>query len=485
MTYVVRLSGTVSTKSSRTRRRFVHRLEQNIRDALDRSGVDYEFESDWSRLFVHSSDERVGEILATVAGVQSVRPSHRSEWTTIDDIVERGAELFAEKVADKTFAVRARRVGPRDQFDFDSMAIQRRLGAVLDERAASVDLDDPEVEASLEIHRDCVYFYDHDIPGPGGLPVGVEGRTLALVSGGFDSAVAAWSMLKRGVALDFLFFNLGGPPHERGVRQVIGDLAERWAHGYEPKLHVVDFRPILADLKVNVPGKYWQVLLKRLMMRAADLVVEDLGCPAMITGEAMGQVSSQTLANLAAIEAPIAAPILRPLVGYNKEEIIAIARRVGVHDVAEKVPEFCALQGGPPVTSTTEGRLDEQEANIDFGLLERMTDERRIEDLRELVDSDDEALDVRIGEVPENAAVLDLRSESKFESWHFPDAMHVPFETALEQHAMLPQEPTWVLYCEVGLKSALVAEKMRQAGFDAFSFRGGVPKLRKACKQPG
>jgi thiamine biosynthesis protein ThiI len=482
-TYLVRLSGTVSTKATGTRRRFLDRLEANIRDALERFDIDYQFEGNWSRVFVEAADPRVPELLSRICGVQSVRPSHGANWSSMDEIVELGAELFADRVPGKTFAVDAQRVGQREKFPFDSVDVNYALGSVLDEAGGEVDLDDPDLEVPLEIHHDQVYFYDRDLPGPGGLPIGVEGRALALVSGGFDSAVAAWLMLKRGVALDFVFCNLGGPAHEQGVRSVIGALEEKWLHGYQADLHVVDFRPLLADLKVEVEGQYWQVVLKRLMMRAGDQIARRHGgYSALITGESIGQVSSQTLGNLAAIEDPIASPIFRPLASWNKEDIVELTRELGLHERAEQVSEFCALDGGKPVTNTNASRLDDQEANLDLSMLERLVDDRRTEPLREL-SAEETELDVQIEHVPDQAALLDLRSEQQYERWHGPEAMNVPFETAIDQYQMLPREPTWVLYCEVGLKSALIAEKMNQHGFDAYSFRGGVPRLKKWLDQ--
>jgi len=477
-TYLLRLSGTVSTKSPRTRKRFVGRLEDNLRDALDRRGVDYDLDREWSRMFVHSDDDRTPELLARVPGVQSVRPSHVADYGSLEDIVEFGTDLFADRVDGRTFAVQARRVGQREQFAFDSMDVQRRLGALLDEAGGTVDLEDPEIPVRLEVHGDRVCFYVRDLPGPGGLPIGTEGRALALISGGFDSAVAAWLMLKRGVALDFVFFNLGGPAHLQGVHSVLGHLEATWIHGHRAELHVVDFRPLLAELKVDVPGKYWQVVLKRLMFRAADRIARTRDDYEMlISGEAIGQVSSQTLGNLAAIQAPIRTPLMRPLAGYNKEQIVELARQTDLHDRAEQVSEFCALEGGKPVTNTNADRLDDQESRLDLSLIETLTDDRRVEDLREL--ETDDQLDVQIDHLPDGAALLDVRSEAKDNHWQADDAMHIPFATAIEQYPMLPDQPTWVLYCEVGLKSALLAEKMRRAGFEAYSFDGGAPTLKQ------
>lgn len=478
-TYVVRLSGTISTKATRTRKRFNRRLVGNIRDALERRKIDFELRNEWNRMFVDSPDDRTGEVLRRIFGVQGVRPSEAVEWDSLEELVDEGRRRYADRVDGRTFGVSSRRVGQRDRFSCTSVDINRELGTALDEAGGEVDLDDPDVEVRLEVHPNRVFFFDEELAGPGGLPVGTEGRALALVSGGFDSAVAAWKMLKRGVALDFVFFNLAGPAHERGVREVIGRLAEDWIAGYDPVIHLVDFRPLLAELKTRVADQYWQVVLKRLMLESAAEIAGEGEASGLVTGEAIGQVSSQTLPNLAAIEGPIGLPVLRPLLGENKEEIVERARDIGVHDAAEQVPEFCGLAGGKPVTDTTAERIDRHRADLGAELLGELTAERRSLPLLEFAASDDEGESVQLESLPEEAALLDLRDEEAYESWHPPEAMHVPFETAAEQYLMLPEEPTWVLYCEVGLKSAFVAEKMRAAGFDAHSFRGGVPKLRK------
>ena len=481
--YLLRFSGTISTKSPQTRKQFQQRLERNIRDALDRREVDYDLRREWDRLFVETDDERAGEILQTVFGLQSIRPSVTESWESIDDIVTLGHALFAEQVEGRSFGVNTRRVGQRGQYPFDSNDVNVALGRALDEEGGRVDLDDPEIWVRLEIHGDEVYFFVEDLAGPAGLPLGVEGRALGLISGGFDSAVAAWQMLKRGVGLDFVFFNLGGPPHVRGVRRVMSEVSDRWIHGDDPTLNIVDFRPLLAELKSRVSSSYWQVVLKRLMMRSAQRIARQEGHPALVTGEAIGQVSSQTLPNLAAIEAGVDIPILRPLVGYNKEDIIGQAREIELHRVTKGIPEFCALQGGKPVTSTTAGKLDGQEERMNLELVDVLTDDRIAESVRRLADSTEEEPDVQVDAIPPEATAVDLRPEVAYERWHYPDALHVPFETALDQHALLPPQPTYLLYCDVGLKSALIAEKMQRAGFDAHSFRGGVPKLKKALEK--
>lgn len=481
-TNILRLSGELCIKSPQVRSRFQDRMVHNIREALERAGIEYTLHRHWSRFDVESDDERAAEILARIYGVEGVIPATCYPWETLEDILDLGEERYIEDVEGKKFAVRARRVGNRTNIPFKSGDVKRQLGARLFEASAGVDLDHPEMAVSLEVREKNVFFLEEELPGPAGLPMGTEGKALCLMSGGFDSAVAAWMMQKRGIDLDFLFFNLGGPAHERGVRDVTKQLCELWSNGYAAKLHVVDFRSLVAEMKENVRGSYWQLLLKRLMMRAAHLICAEKGYPAMITGESAGQVSSQTLMNLAAIQQPIPTPILRPLVGLNKMDIIDLARHIGTAEISEKVPEFCALEGGQPVTNGTPKNLDIEEARVSSTLLETLVEKRQIHNVFEMA-SGDEIVDVEVTRIPEDAVVLDLRTRVADNAWSYPDSVHLPFEKAIENVAFLPQEGTYLLCCEVGLKSAFLAEQMRRAGFEAFSFRGGTNALKRHQKK--
>src|SRR5688572_30544808 len=168
-------------------------------------------------------------------------------------------------------------------------------------------------------------------------------------------------MLKRGIALDYVFCNLGGDAYERAVVQVGKAIADDWSYGTKPHLHVVDFAPVLDELRAKTRASYWQVVLKRLMYRAACLVAAERNAEAIITGEAVGQVSSQTLSNLRAIESVATLPVLRPLIGFDKEEIIERAKMIGTASLSEQVKEYCAIAPGNPVTAATIRRVDEEE----------------------------------------------------------------------------------------------------------------------------
>lgn len=481
--FVLRIAGEVCIKSRHTRRRFQKRLRRNIRQALDSAGIEYELVDNWFRLDVRTQDPRAGVICSRIFGLRSVRPATCHPYETIDDIVRLGVALRSKDVEGGIrFAVRAKRVGPRDKIPFTSLDLAKELGAGLYAAGGKVDLTTPEVTVGVEIREGEVFFFDEDIEGPGGLPLGTEGRALLLISGGFDSAVAGWLLMRRGIELDFLFFNLGGPAHEAGAQAITRRLVADWSAGYDPVFHSVDFRPVVADMKEKVRGTWWQLLLKRLMMRTASELCSGHHYPVMITGESAGQVSSQTLHNLASITAPIEVPILRPLVGFNKEEITQRARHIGTYDLSAGNPEFCALDGGRPVTKSRPRELSRQEMRTDAALLQIMLGRRSSTKVSALEDNL-EVIEAEIDSVPEGAVVIDVRNDADRAGWAWPESIHMPFERAIDSAPLLPVGPTYVFYCEVGLKSAFLAEGLRSGGHEAFGFRGGTHGLKRYQKR--
>ncbi len=495
MTYVHVLSygGELSVKARGTRNRFSERLARNLADALTGAGLEHQIQRTWSRIYVESPSAggaevsaggaevsaRVAEVASRVFGVKAIQVAERRPWEGLDDLLRTGEEIFAPAVAGKTFAVRVRRGGRNQKLPFRSPEVERRLGALLVPGAAGVDLTQPQVEARVELRRGDAYFSHRRIAGPGGLPLGTGGRALALISGGFDSAVAAWLMLRRGVMLDYLFLNLGGDGHRDAVLRVVKTLADDWSHGTSPRLHMVDFRPRVEDIQSSCPQALWQVVLKRQMLRAADAVARLTRSAAVVTGEAIGQVSSQTLQNLVVISAVTEIPVLRPLVTSRKEEILELARRIGTHDLCAGVPEHCALTPGRPETHAKPRRTAEVEARLDPGRLAALVEARAVFDLRALDLGKLSAPDLEVDAVPEGAVVLDLRSAPAYKSWHYPGALRLDYAAALTAHRSFDPEPTYLIYCEVGLKSAHLAELMHRAGYRAHHFRGGLKHLMR------
>jgi tRNA uracil 4-sulfurtransferase len=479
---LVRLGGEVTIKSRRTRTAFLRRLERNMSDALAGADIAHRIEPVWGRMFVRAASPMALPVLARVFGISSLSQVEREVPAELHAIVQAATSHFTEAVRGRTFAVRARRTG---KHDFSSKDVEQQVGAALAGHAAGVDLTNPEVTAFIEVRETSAYFFSDRVAGAGGLPLGVEGRAIALLSGGYDSAVAAWLLLKRGVALDYVFCNLGGDAYERAVVHVAKVLADGWSYGTRPRLHVVDFADVLRDLREKARDAYWQVVLKRLMYRAAEMVATERSAEAIITGEAIGQVSSQTLTNLRSIEEIATLPVLRPLIGFDKEEIIARARHIGTAALSEQVKEYCAIAPGYPVTAASIARVDAEEQRLDLSVLQRAVAGRRRLDLRALTPSDLAAPYLFVDTVPDDAVVIDCRPAAQYSAWHLKGARHVEEWELLRDFRRFEKEPTYVLYCAHGIQTAYLAERMQRHGYEAYSFRGGLRGVMKYAQQKG
>ncbi len=466
---MLRLAGEVTTKSNRTRSQFHQRLVKNLRDALSDVEGDVEIERRWNRLFVRGPDRSILDPLGRVFGLSTYSEIEGTCPPSVDAIVECGERLFGERVAGRRFAVQARRSG---EHDFDSYDVQRDLGAALNP-GAEVDLDHPEVTVYVEVREDRAYLYSEKVEAGRGLPLGVQGKALALVSGGFDSVVAAWMTLRRGVDVDYLFCNLGGGAYRRMVLEVTKEVADRWSYGTRPDLHVVDFTAVQEELRRSVEESYWQVVLKRLMYRAGSAVAGEAGAEALVTGESIGQVSSQTLKNLRAIDGVADLPVLRPLVGFDKEQIIDRSRRIGTFELSARVREYCAMVPGRPVTAASPDRAGEAEASLDPDVLERAVAERKTFELRGLTESEIASGHLFIDRIPEGASVLDTRPQREYDERHWPGSERRDFRRLQEEFDELDQEQTYVLVCSKGHKTAHLAEEMQEAGYEAYSLQGG------------
>jgi thiamine biosynthesis protein ThiI len=471
---LLRFSGEIATKAKPTRARFEARLLRNVRDALRATGVTARISRSRNRVFVDTRDGRAADALSRVFGVQSLAVATVHPAEKLDELVRTAYEQFHEAVVGKRFAVRVRRVGDRSKIKLGSRAIECALGAALLPHAARVDLDDPEAVVSVELNESCAYLCAEERRGPAGLPLGIEGGAIALLSGGFDSAVAAWQMLRRGVRLDYLFCNLGGRTHELGVLRVAKVLAERWSYGDFPHLHAIDFEAVAAEIRATTKPRYWQLILKRQMLRASEVVAAQCRAEALVTGDAVGQVSSQTLSNLAAISVATALPILRPLVGANKDEIIRLAEQIGTAPLSAVIAECCSMAASRPATSSRVSVIEAEEALLDPAILEHAIANRCVFDLRSLDLESRGIPELDVDAIADDVAVIDLRSRTAFASWHWPGALQLDFDRALVAYRSFARDQRYLLYCEFGLKSAHLAERMRQSSFDASNFRGGL-----------
>ena len=316
----------------------------------------------------HPQPEVVRERAQRVCGVASVALGYRTASTlagmqgVIGRLVE-GREF-------RSFRITARRAFKT--YPMTSVELNRALGAFVLERVATrVDLEHPEVEIVVEVLPDEAFVSLDRRPGPGGLPVGSGGTVVSLLSGGIDSPVAAWRMLKRGCRVVFVHFH--SVPYlpatsQAKVRALVERLTE-WQ--YESRLFLVPFGEIQREVVLSVPGPARVVVYRRLMVRIAEAIARREGALALATGESLGQVASQTLENIAAIDAAAAGPVLRPLIGTDKIEIIHEARQLGTFDISIEPDADCCTLFVPrhPLTRMTAAQADAAESRLDIARL--------------------------------------------------------------------------------------------------------------------
>jgi thiamine biosynthesis protein ThiI len=285
-----------------------------------------------------------------VFGVRSVETVEALAFDTLDELVDVAADRFAPMVKGKTFAVRPNRIGSHPWASLDlSVAAGSRLVAA----GGSVDLTNPDVTVRVRIVNQMAYLTLAEEPGVGGLPSGTQGRALMMFSGGIDSPVAAYLMAHRGVAVDYLHFSMGcgQADHAAGIAHLLTD---RYGAGTDPVLHVLDLEPAVSQIQGRVPAKQRQMALKAIMYRAAEIVANhDRSLRALINGESLGQVSTQTLSNLVALDRVVSIPVLRPLIGLDKATIMDKARAIGTLDVSSRTREMCDISGGAKVSVAT------------------------------------------------------------------------------------------------------------------------------------
>jgi thiamine biosynthesis protein ThiI len=259
-------------------------------------------------------------------------------------------------------------------FPLNSPEINRRLGAAVKESsAARVDLTHPELTVFVEILPRDAFFGFNKVPGAGGLPVGASGRVVSLISGGIDSPVAAYRMMQRGCRLIFVHFHSApylDKTSQEKVRQLVTALTR---HQFQSRLYMVPFGEIQRQIVAAVNRPLRVILYRRMMLRIAEGLARKEKAKALVTGESLGQVASQTLENMAVIQQAAALPILRPLVGMDKQEIIDQARRIGSFEISSIPDQDCCQLFVPkhPATKSTLWEVEEDESRLDIAALLR------------------------------------------------------------------------------------------------------------------
>ncbi|MBP2030952.1 thiamine biosynthesis protein ThiI [Methanohalophilus levihalophilus] len=378
-TVIVRY-GELALKSPGVRKRFEQTLVSNIEAMLDQEKIEYsEVRREWGRIFVESSDSNAAKVVANVFGIVSTSPA-----ITVDATLEASATTCA-KVAEnmvqdgESFAIRPRRSG---NHDFRSSDIGISCGDAVYEKldsqgkSISVNLTDPDKEIFVEMRQSKAYVFTEIVDGVGGLPLGTQGKMVVLISGGIDSPVAAWMMMRRGVEIIPVYANNAPFANDAGKERTMDCVRalQKWAPGHLMKFYEVPNGPYLEAVREKCNVKNTCIMCKRMMYRLGFEVMNKEKASGIITGSSLGQVASQTTYNMYAEIYGLGFPIYHPLIGLDKTEIMDLAKKIGTYEISIRKAASCgAVPVHPEVRARyTIGAEEDEKLDIDSIVAESM-----------------------------------------------------------------------------------------------------------------
>lgn len=500
MKLIIKLSPEITIKSRPVRKRFTGQLRTNIRRVLGRRGLSADVILRWDMLEVVVPELAIAdgvELLAEDSSRLSRNQQIINEMKKIpgiahfiqvrevsltpyllngdkDEVLEviykETSATVADQLEGKTFVVRCKRHGDHE---FTSHDVERYVGGGLNQhsKAIGVKMRDPDITVSLEIKKERLFIVEQRQPGMGGYPMGCVGSVLSLISGGYDSSVASYDMMRRGMQTHYCFFNLGGHAHEVGVKQVSHFLWDEYASSHRTAFININFEGVVEEILTTVNRSYMGVILKRMMLRAASTVAKEMEIEALVTGESIAQVSSQTLKNLSVIDSVTDTLVLRPLLADDKSDIISRAVKIGVAEYAEHMPEYCAVISDKPTTAAKMPLVLHEEKKFDFSILDAAVTGRQITGIDNVYHQELGFEDVELQSVPEpQQIVIDLRHDDEREKsplvLHSNELMHIPFYKINRLFSSLDPQKEYLLYCDRGVMSKLHAVHLRADGFE-------------------
>lgn len=364
--HIILRYGELSLKG-KNRNQFIDRLYTNVKDKLQ-PFEKVKVKKSFDRMYVHLNGESYQKLIPSlqeVFGIQTISVALATE-PTLEEMKKGALEAVFEVGHAKTFKISAKRIDKK--FPIHSQQLNRELGGYVlkNGEGLKVDVHNPDVDLRVEVKKDVTYITGIQFPGAGGLPVGVGGKVMLMLSGGIDSPVAAYLTMKRGAEVEAVHFH--SPPYtsERALQKV-EDLC-RCLTNYDRsiRLHVVHFSNVQEAINQVIPDNYRMTIMRRMMLRITEQLADKGGALAVATGESLGQVASQTLESMNTINEVTNIPVLRPVLSMDKTEITSIAKKINTYDISIRPYEDCCTVFVPaaPITKPNRGRAGGFEINL-------------------------------------------------------------------------------------------------------------------------
>ena len=465
--FILKLFPEIMVKGSSAKKQMIGQLYNNLMKLLGEIDESINIKKFSDKIEVVTPIEvvdRVRERLLNTSGIEQVLEALQFDnMEKLDDIKVKVSDISSHEITDKTFVVRAKRSGTHP---FNSSEMERVIGGYMlaNSSAKGVDLHHPEVTVKIELINKQLNIITQKHVGLGGYPIGTQGDVLSLMSGGFDSTVASYLTMRRGLKTHYIFFNLGGLAHEIGVKQVSFYLWNKFGASHRVKIVSVPFDDVLTEIFRSTPETYMGVTLKRLMIMASEKIAEEMEIDALVTGESIAQVSSQTLRNLSLIDKVSNKLIIRPLATVDKPDIIKMATKIGTRHFAENMPEYCGVISKNPITHGSFKRMEREAKRFDYSVLDKAVEDAVSIYVDEVINdvTTDTAVEV-VSKLKEDYVVIDIRPEEECINSSICETIKIPFHKLKTEFKRLPQDKEYLLYCEKGVMSQLHAQYLKDS----------------------
>ncbi len=466
--FILKLFPEIMVKGASAKRRMISQLYNNLQKILKPLSQDIQFKKFFDKIEVVTPLDVVDEVrtkLLDTSGIEIVLEALQfDDMDSLEKIKLKVDEIMGNTIEGKTFVVRAKRTGEQE---FSSRDIEQTVGGYMlaKNNTNGVDLRTPQVKVSIELLHKQLNIITKRHQGMGGYPLGTQGDILSLMSGGFDSTVASYLTMKRGIKTHFLFFNLGGTAHEIGVKQVASYLWEKFGSSHRVTFTTINFDDVVTEIFRSTSEPYMGVTLKRLMLLAAEKIAESMKIDALLTGESVAQVSSQTLRNLSLIDQVTNKLVLRPLATMSKPDIINIATKIGTKRFAESMPEYCGVISKSPVTHGSYERMEKESKKFDYTVLDRAVESA----VTINVDQITQDIQANVGEIEvvsdlsnKKYTVIDIRQTDDI--IEVPcETLKIPFYNLKLEFPKLSQDKEYLFYCDKGVLSQLHAQYLKDS----------------------
>ena len=457
--YLIKYASELSTKKSPTRKRMINRVYSNLHDALQYHNIKIiKGRPNWDFIFIETEEEAM-DVMKNIPGIQHLAKVDVIYTLDKDEIIEKGFQFFKDSLKGKKFAVICHRK-LKEKTPYSSMDIGRELGSALYYSSDGVDLTNPDIECHVEIRGEGVYYYSEKQQGLMGFPIGNTGKSITMLSGGIDSPVASYIAIKIGITPIFVYFDLGSKEQKDITFNTFKFIYEKYLPGQQIKFINVPFLETIEYIR-TLPYKYQNLLLKYFFYKVAEKLGYKYKVKAIITGEALGQVSTQTIENIVLLDKYISFSVFRPTLFMPKLEIMSIAEKIGTLSMAYKGEEYCAIATRNVATSGRKDIFDKIINKIPLDdILDRIFEKIEVKSIDNLFSEENNE------EVKDDKTFTIINmGDKKIEDFE-GEVITIDLDDAIDNFKLWDKSKNYRLHCEQGIKSEILASFMKEEGYN-------------------